>query len=260
MEHNKKNNVVYLFGKPPAEAKESVEDVLADFLKDIEDAPDAPAIKHTKRTSQKIIGNNNTQARDDASLQQSIKGNGNVQLSGAGARVVIKSSKSAKAVISAPPGSIGANLILKKQIISLIKEIEDYRRKRLGSRFRHGIVYGELAHAFGLKKGEYSQIYLWDEYRADEVIEWLRGRLNNTQQGRIDKAAKNEGYVHSRGHLFSLEKDFVTQLGWQLETVKNVMLRVTGKVSRIDMSDNEFRDWVAYLRSELEKMYDETDY
>lgn len=114
-----------------------------------------------------------------------------------------------------------------------------------------------MAKAFGLKPVDWKNIWLWDESRAAEIIAWLESKRDNTQQGRIEKAAKGEGYKHTRGHLFDIEKDYLAQLGWDDNVARPRRQLYTGKASRADMTDSEFRDWVGYLRREVEAMYGE---
>lgn len=261
MADNKENNVIHWdFGRKKAiETEVSIQDALVTLLNEVDDAPDAPVIAKKAKKSQKIIGDNNVQSADSPKVQQSIKGSGNIQLSGAGVSVVLNNMKPSRTTISAPLGSIGANVALKNRITALIKQIEEYRQKRMGNKFKHGVIYGELATAFGLKRKDWALIYLWDEYRADEVLQWLQTKLDNTQQGKVNRAKQNEGHQHTRGQLFALEKNYVEQLNWSKDMTKNVMYRLTGKISRADMDNNEFRNWVMYLRSELEKLYGETE-
>tara|TARA_R110002033_G_scaffold17587_1_gene47668 strand:+ start:13090 stop:13878 length:789 start_codon:yes stop_codon:yes gene_type:complete len=257
----KENNVYHVnFGtKKVIENETSIKDAFASLLNEIEDAPDLPSSNKKTEKSQNIVGNNNIQASESSKVRQSIKGNGNVQLSGAGSSVVVNNMKPLRTTISAPIGSIGANVALKNRITMLIKQIEEYRQKRMGNKFKHGVIYGELATAFGLKRKDWALIYLWDEHRADEVLQWLGEKLDNTQQGRVNRAKQNEGHQHTRGQLFALEKNYVEQLDWSRDMTKSIMYRVIGKISRADMDNNEFRNWVMYLRSELEKMYGESE-
>ncbi|MCP3130046.1 hypothetical protein [Shewanella sp. KJ2020] len=246
----------------PKDAFKSAWDSL---LNAVEDAPEQeqPKPKKTRRkTSQKIIGDGNEQSSSGQVGSQYIKGNNNKQTivnSSVTNNIYEVAGKAPKPKLSPTPGTIGANIALKNRITTLIKQIEEYRKKRMGSKFRYGVIHGELAKAFGLKNEDWPQIYLWDEHRADEVLQWLQGRLDNTQLGRVKRAYKGEGFQKSREYLYADEKNFVEQLGWSQEKRKNVMAQVTGKLSRVDMDDNEFRNWVMHLRSKLEKMYGETE-
>lgn len=208
--------------------------------------------------TQTIDGDNNTQIGASKVSKQSIQGSGNTQIAGGVQSLTIKTGK-AKVELAPPPGSIGASAVLRSRIEALIKEVNEYRYKRLGKAFKFGALYGELAKAFGLKASEWRSIWLWDEFRADEVVAWLESKRDNTQQGRINKAAKGEGFQHSRGHLFRLEKQYVEQLEWPEDVTRKRLQLVTSHTSRADLSAAEFNNWVAYLRREVEAMYGETN-
>lgn len=173
--------------------------------------------------------------------------------------MTVRASRSPKIELAPAPGSIGANPALRLRIDGLLKEVEQYRYERIGKGYRFGTVYGELAKAFGLKASEWKNIWLQDEAVATEVIAWLEAKRDNTIQGRIKKAAKGEGYQHTRGHLFRIESDYLAQLGWDDRQARDRRQLIAGAASRKDLSDNEFRNWVGYLRREVERMYDETE-
>ncbi|NYT68691.1 hypothetical protein [Pusillimonas noertemannii] len=232
-----------------------------DAVKMIQDAPALPSNK-TRRgkslPSQSVEGDNNTQVAGERVVHQSIKGSGNVQIGGAVGRVTVHANKAPRIEIAAPFGSIGADPAFRARIESLIKQINEYRHKRLGKSFKFGALYGELAKAFGLAPKSWRDIWLFDESMAPEVIHWLEAKLNNTQQGRIDRAARGEAYMHTRGHLFKIETDYLAQLGWNDDYATMQREIVTGKESRRHMTDAEFRHWVGYLRRALEAMYGES--
>lgn len=215
------------------------------------------ATRRKAEPSQTIEGEQNIQAAGGKVVRQSIKGNGNVQIGGGLGSMNIRTIKGPKIEIAPPLGSIGANPALRTRIEGLIKQINDYRYQRLGKAYKFGALNGELAKAFGLKPADWKNIWLWDESSAEEIIAWLEGKRDNTQQGRVEKATKREGFQHSRGHLFRLEKDYSGQLGWNDDYAKSKRLLITGKESRADMNDVEFRAWVGYLRREVELMYGE---
>ncbi|MDD5297542.1 MAG: hypothetical protein PHU46_11580 [Rhodocyclaceae bacterium] len=217
--------------------------------------PKAPRLQLVP--SQTIEGDGNVQASGGKVVRQSIKGNGNTQINGQVGAINIRTPKAPKIEIAPAPGSIGANPALRSRIEGLIKQVNDYRYQRLGKAFKFAAFHGELASAFGLKPANWKTIWLWDEATADEIIPWLEGRLNNTQQGRVEKAAQREGFKHSRGHLFRIEKDYLEQLGWDDDYAKGRRTLITGKESRADIKDPEFRAWVGYLRREVELMYGE---
>lgn len=207
--------------------------------------------------SQTIEGDQNIQAGGGAVKKQSIKGSGNVQIGGGVGSMTIRTTKGPKIELAPAPGSIGANPTLRLRIESLIKQTEEYRYQRLGKSYKFGSLHGDLARSLGYKSSDWRNIWLEDESSAPQIIAWLEEKRDNTQQGRIEKAAKRPGFNHTRGQLFRQEGDYLKQLDWDDGLAKERRHLVTGKSSRADMSDQEFRSWVGYLRRETEKMYGE---
>lgn len=259
MSDEKNDNIIQFPGMKPMQNVTPGEAFL-DAIKSIQETPSSPKSRSRRvvKSSQVVCGDNNTQMNDGKVSGQSIKGNGNVQISGAMHKLTVRTNKSPKIELTPPHDSIGANATLRLRIEGLIKQINDYRYQRLGEKFKFGAIYGELAKAFGLKPADWKNVWLWDESRAPELISWLEVKRDNTINGKIEKAASKEGYRHTRGHLFRLEKDYLAQLGWDESQSKSRRMLMTGKNSRADMDDNEFRSWVGYLRQELKLMYGET--
>lgn len=209
--------------------------------------------------AQTIEGDNNVQAGGGKARRQSIKGNGNTQIGGDVQQLTIRAQRAPKIEITPPAGTIGADPFLRPRIETLIKDINAKRYERLGKAFKFAALYGELARAFGLGAKDWKAIWLWPAARADEVIAWLESKRDNTQQGRIEKAARREGYRHTRGHLFRIEQECFDRLDLAADSdeVKTLRWRVTGKHSRKDMSDNEFRNWIAFLEEEVARAHGE---
>ena len=225
---------------------------LADLLSETEEAPiiNKPPVR--KRLTRRTQPTNATVPVNTASTGgaiQNVVGNNN--------QITQNINTTTKLKVEPSPGSIGAHGGLRLRITELVQEVEEYRRERLGRQFKYGSVQGIIAQALGLKKNQWQQIWLWDVSRAPEVIEKLEQARDNTMQGRINKAAQRPGHRHTRGHLFRLEKDYLMQLGWGDDKARNERLIVAGAVSRADLSDNEFSNWVAHLRSEVQRMYGE---
>lgn len=220
--------------------------------------PAKPKTTRKAASSQTIEGDQNIQAGGGKVVRQSIKGNGNVQIGGGVGNMTIRTSKGPKIEITAPVGSLGANPAFRARIEGLLKQINDYRYQRLGKAFKFGALYGDLAKAFDIDPKNWKAIWMLDESIAAEVIPWLEAKLDSTQQGRLEKAARREGYAHTRGHMFRIETDYLEQLGWDDAYAKQQRQLVTGKTSRADMKDVEFRHWVDYLRRKLESLYGES--
>lgn len=230
---------------------------LAELLSDAEDAPSTkklPARKRSARAVQTIEGNNNVQLSGNRGPNQFITGNGNFQAN----FHIHPSPKPQRTRPPAPaPGSIGACTALRLRINALLKEIQRNRVENHGGKFRYGSVQGIAAEALGLGKDEWNLIWSWDESRASEVINKLEQARDNTIKGRINKAARKPNYKHTRGHLFRLEKDYLAQLEWSDYAARKERALVTGEASRTNMSDDQFANWVAHLRSLVQRMYGE---
>jgi hypothetical protein len=168
-------------------------------------------------------------------------------------------SKTTKVEVPLPPNSIGGNPLLRQRIEYLFKQINEYRYERLGKKYRFGAIHGELAKEFGLKSKDWKQMWLWPEARADAVIKFLEDKRDNTQQGRIEKAATREGYRHTRPHLFRIEKECLDKLEWDgtSDEVRDMRYRLIGKASRAEMSYDELARWVAYLQGEVKRFHGE---
>lgn len=214
--------------------------------------------KPRSQPAQRIDGDDNVQA-GGRSITQTIRGNGNVQLAG-GAQVLSIRTTKAKVEIAPPPGSIGAVGLLKARIDGLFKEINAFRAERLGKGFKFGAIYGEMARAFDLKPADWKQIWLWPESRAAEIIAWLEVKRDNTQEGRIRKAAQKPGYKHARGHLYRLETEALSRLGLDVnsDVVRRQRHLLTGHESRSTMPDAVFANWVAHLEAEVRKVHGES--
>lgn len=244
-------------GSKKDEAKKRVSELLGE-AEPAEKPAKKPRAKHT--LTQSIEGDGNFQAAaSKGRVDQSISGNGNTQIAGNIGKLTVRAPKAPKVEITPAPGTIGANHFLRDRIEDLIKKINQKRYERLGDKFKFGAIYGDLARAFGLKAADWKALWLWPESRADELIRWLEEKRDNTQPGRIEKAARREGYRHTRGHLFRIEQECLDRLELDADSVavKDARWRVTGKRSRKDMSDNELRNWVAFLEREVARAHGE---
>lgn len=268
MDHKKSNIIDFASRRRLAETErattpESVSpgagfaDAIRSILSDSEPRPSLERVKDV--ASQVIEGDGNMQVGGKPA-QQSIKGNGNVQIGGGVNALHIGTGRPLKVEMAAPDGTIGADPTLRARIESLIKQVNDYRYQRLGKAFRFAALHGELAKAFGMSPKNWKSLWLLDRAMAPDVIGWLQQRLDNTQQGRIDRAAGRRDYAHTRGHLFAQEKEYLLQLGWDDEQAREQRYLCTGKASRRDMSNGEFQQWVSYLYRSLGRIYGESDH
>lgn len=230
------------------QARQALEELLSDVDEPVP-VKKTPARKRSTRVTQPMNAARPTITAGAGGAVQNVAGNNN--------RITQNINTTTKVKVEPPPNSIGAQTALRSRITALIREIEEHRRARLGVAFRYGSVQGIAARVLGLKKDQWQQIWLWDVSRFPEVIEALERARDNTQQGRINKAAQRPGYRHTSGHLFRLEKGYLAQLGWGDEKARHERSLVMGAASRADLSDNDFNNWVAHLRAEVQRMYGE---
>lgn len=156
-----------------------------------------------------------------------------------------------------PANSIGQSSDLVVRIELLLQQIIDFQYQRYGKKFNGAIVYSELGRAFGFSAKTWKQIYKLDISMAPEVIGWLESRRDKTYHGRTANAASKPGYVHTRPHMFRVEKEWLEQLGWDDKQRKQQLNLIIGKESRRHMTNPEFLRWINHLERQVQAMYGE---
>jgi hypothetical protein len=208
-------------------------------------------------------GDYNTQIGNGLPVNQSIKGGShNIQAAGmVNLTIRHEKPKSVKVTVAPPPGSIGANSLLKERIQGLFATLGERRKKRYGATaFR--VMYGKFKADFDIPEEQpWTIIWTWPEGRGDEIVRYLTAKCDQTIDGKIEKAAKRPGYRHSRGHLFRIEKELLAQLDLEPGSpeVRSELERYFGTSSRKDLSDNQFANWVKHLEAKVKKLYESDD-
>lgn len=245
-------------GASPSAEKTSKEksslDEIAGLLGEAE-RENPPRTRRRLSNGQKIEGDSNTQISEGKTVNQSIRGNGNVQIASADRVTINQGVPKVTTRVSPPLGTIGASAMLKKRIQKLADEILKSRRNRIGSDFDFRVFWKSMARDLGTEK--WTDIWLWDECRASEVIAVLEAARDKTIEGRIKKAAKREGYQHTRGHLFRQEREYGQHLGLSDEGLKEEMYLTTGKESHRDLTYDEHYNFVLHLKRRLDRFYGE---
>ena len=123
-----------------------------------------------------------------------IKNNlGNISINSPGSiqgKNVTVNTERKKIKIEAPPGSLGADPVLRKYIAHLISRYNEYASKEPNrkTKFNYGAVSKNVEAKFGarwqLLGGEYAQ----------EIISYLQGRINKTRLARINKGKGYPAY------------------------------------------------------------------
>jgi transcriptional regulator with XRE-family HTH domain len=106
---------------------------------------------------------------------------------------------------------IGGNPDLKRRITELFNKIGDSRKQRFGQK-AYPVMYNKFKKDFGIKNNPWTIIWTWPKNTADDIIEYLDAKYANTIDGRLNYAAQNKEYNHTRGHLYRKEKEAIDQL------------------------------------------------
>lgn len=238
MDEEKKNNVLQLF-------KDNAK-------------PKTPRLKSTTPV-QKIEGDNNVQQAASRQVNQSIKGNGNIQTAGTVNLTIHQARpKTVKVVNAPPPGSIGAAGLLKEGIAEAFGKLGQEREKRVG-KTAYSVMYSTFKKDFQIPKElPWTTIWNWPESRAAEIAAYLEEKHSQTIGGKIERAAKRPGYQHTRGHLFKREKELLAHLELTPDSpeVRAEMRRYFGTDSHKDMDARQHANWVAHLEAKVDQMYD----
>lgn len=197
-------------------------------------------------------------SNSSSSIKQTATGNGNFQIVGNVENLTIKGEKKTVRQVYIPvPGTIGANPTLKERINSLINELGLRRSERFG-KSAYPVMINNFKKEFGIPKNtKWTTIWTWQESRAKELIDYFTSLLQNTINGRIQNAARQSGYMHTKGHLFRLEKEYLDLLEYDADSkeVRDWRMEMFGTPFRRDLDENQFRNWVEALRMLVEKQY-----
>lgn len=180
------------------------------------------------------------------SISQSITGNHNMQ---AGRDLNIVTQKMPDIKVLPPPESIGGNVFLKKTIQDLFGKIGEARMKN-HPETAFAVMYNIFKKDFDIpSKKKWTEIWSWPVECADSIIEYLQGKYSNTIQGRIEKAAKKEGYLDTRPQLYKKEKDLLSHFGLTADSgeVREQLFHLFRVRSHKDMTRLQHWFWVKHL-------------
>jgi len=209
-----------------------------------------------KKPKMSIVGNKNLQSAGGQNPgDMSIVGDENTQVAGD----MVQHHhyhKPVRLIVAPPPDSIGANSMLRNTITSLFNKLGDRRKKRFrNTAFR--VMYANFKKAFGIKTGAWTVIWTWPEACAPAIIKYLGEKLDNTIDGRIEGAAKKNGYIHTRPHLYKMEKEALEHLDADKDFVKNSLQLLFGASSHRELTHLQQWQWVCHLEGLVNKQYNE---
>lgn len=199
-----------------------------------------------------------TKAEATASISQTAVGAGNIQVAQVRGDLVIKqeASKAHKTKVPLPPDSIGADRHLKQAINNRIRLIKETWAKKSDMQMASIYFYSKFKKHFGIPtKEDFGIIWYWGKDRAQAIIDYLDEIYSGTMPGRLSKAAKKEGYLPTRGHLYRREGELLDHLGWNRSgpEIKQVMKLLFGVTSHSEIDRLQHFDLVDYLEKEVKK-------
>lgn len=218
--------------------------------------------------SQQISGDHNAQSIGDVTLMnrastiensvnavrsQKITGNNNTQLAGNVINVIAPKQPQLK--ISPPADSIGSDSILKTEIQTRFNRLGEERAKRLGNA-AYAVMYRKFKADFKIKNGNWTIIWTWPKDCAPAIIEYLNDKYDNTIKGRIERASRREGYIHTRPILYKKERDLLSHFDLNLdsEEVRRNLKSYFGVQSHAELTHLQHWQWVCHLEHTVRRI------
>jgi hypothetical protein len=157
--------------------------------------------------------------------------------------------------IAPSPDSIGSDPLLKQAMITRFNRLGEEREKRFGKN-AYTVMYNKFKRDFGIKNNKWTIIWTWPKECAQTIIEYLEEKFSKTIQGRIEKAANREGYLHQRKYLYKREKELLEHFGLSLGSIeiKKLLSDYFGVQSHTQLSHLQHWQWVCYLEGEAKKI------
>lgn len=192
--------------------------------------------------NQRVVGNGNFQAGGDINITNSTFNQ------------KITTGKITQKVVP-PSGTIGANPLLKQRIQALFNELGEAREARFG-KGAYPQMYRTFKSDFGIKNQNWTVIWLWPEGMAQDIIDYLQAKFDNSISGRIKKAAAKPFYQHARPYLYVRERELLEHLGLNMKSPQLVdfMSQMFGVTSHADLTREQHQQLVEYIETIVKKM------
>jgi hypothetical protein len=189
----------------------------------------------------------------DSNISQTItSGNNNTLISGDNNKntINIKAEKKPALYILPSSSSIGGNPTIKSAITERFNRLGDERKKRFKDT-AFSVMYANFKKDFGIKHGPWTIIWDWPIATADPIIKYLDDLYSNTIQGRLKNAAKKEGYIDTKPHLFRKEKELLSVLGLTTKSpeVVKILNDLFGVTSHAYLTKHQLWHLVCHLES-----------
>lgn len=227
---------------------------ILDFTKKIMESATDDNTKN--RLKQHLKGSGNTKISKPPSsgkISQKIEGDNNFQFNGD----INHYSKPPVKKIVPSEGMIGANSYLKQMINERFNKLGEEREKRFGQS-AYPVMYKNFKKDFGIKEQKWTVIWELQEYCAQEIINYLDKKYDNTIQGRIKSASTKKDYIHKRPHLFAMEEKYLSQMGLDKKDpeVINWLQEMFNVTSHTKLNDFQLWQLVKLIENKVIKLED----
>lgn len=190
-----------------------------------------------------------------------VQGTGNIV---AGRDVNITTPKLPTVRRSPTPGTIEHDPDMKRRVRELVNKIRDARMKFYKETSYGKVtnsVYASIRKELGLSGKKIDQLWGKRVELFPNVIYALEKIYGKTVEGKIEKASRKEGYVHTFGHLYKQETELLQKLGLDRNSddLRNMRKLCTGNRSTKDLDLGQMHDWVAFLRNKLSELIGEEE-
>ena len=160
-------------------------------------------------------------------------------------------TKRVNVAVQPPKGSIGANALLAERIKGMFNELGLRREERFG-KTAYAVMYSEFKKDFEIPRNQkYTAYLLWPESRAEEIINYLEEKLNNTIKGRKIRAASRKG--HTLPYLLAETTRLHKLLGWDEQAYRTHLQYLFGVTSRSDLTQSQLTNYIEYLKKLIDE-------
>lgn len=180
-------------------------------------------------------------------------------------KVVTKGKPSVKLALS--PDYIGGDPFLVMTIEDRVKKLADYRIKRLQkenpykdpkeiSKQVYSVIWRSFKSRFSIRKQPYTVFKKWHKAAAKDILDYFDDLIDETIQGKIEKAARSPNYKHSRRQLFKQEVQLLKYFGLSTNSpeVDERLYMLFRVISHKNLTDYQHWQWVKYLESKLDEL------
>jgi len=192
------------------------------------------------------------------SINQTSKGNNNLQVGIVSGDIHVKGPRHVKVVRLPVLGTIGSNPLLKQAIVERFNKLGEEREKRVGKN-AYTVMYNKFKSDFEIKKNKWTVIWDWPESTADIIIEYLDAKFKNTISGRITGAIEKGTLIPARGHLYARERELLDQIGLEIShpTVKEWLFKFFGVSSHTKLTRMQHWQLNLYLEHYVKEVIKE---